>query len=87
MNLPKLYAPVNIKFWTLRSRGGCFDIDTEVIRKCRRVIGLNNEWCWQIVNSYELSEWDNAIEQDYEVLEAYGQDLEFKVINAKLKDN
>jgi len=82
MELPKLYAPVKIKFWSLRTvlgqnYGVIFDVDTQVERKCIRV-RCECGWKWQIVDFMKLAEWDSAAEQDKEILGEYGSDLEFE---------
>jgi len=82
MRLPKLYAPVRIKFWSLRdglgsNYGVVFDVDTQVERKCRRV-KFEGGWKWQIVDFMNLAEWDYMAEQDKEILDEYGSDLEFE---------
>jgi hypothetical protein len=90
MKLPKLYAPVKIKFWSLRNGlgdglGVIFDIDTQVTRMVRRVLVCydkpsryygNGDWMWQIINAYEMSEWDYFIETDGLCLDEIGTDLE-----------
>lgn len=68
MELPKLYAPVNITFWGLRNSlgdgyGVIFDIDTEVSRKCRRV-ATPDGWQWQICGADKIAEWDGSVESD-----------------------
>lgn len=80
MKLPKLYAPVNITFSSLRNGGGSglgvvYDIDTVVTRKCRRV-RCTDGWKWQLVNYYLDIDWDWPLEQDKEVLEYHGSELE-----------
>jgi len=82
MDLPKLYAPVKMKFSTLRSAGGHFDMDVDVIRTCRRVLCLDswsNGWKWQIVNYYQDRNWDCTLEQDKEILDNYGSELEYEL--------
>lgn len=81
MKLPKLYAPVRIRFWSLRmglgsNYGVIFDVDTQVERKCRRV-KCEGGWKWQIVGFAKLAEWDSTAEQDKEILDEFGSDLEF----------
>lgn len=82
MELPKLYAPVIIKFWSLRyglgSNMGVTEYDCQVERKCRRVITKDNGWKWQIVNYYPSYIWDSSLEQDKEVLDNYLDSLEFE---------
>ena len=78
--LPRLYAPVKIKFWSLRNGIGVdggvhFDRDAQVVRKCRRVLN-NGYWMWQIVNGYRDSLYDYTIQKDNEVLYMCGSDLE-----------
>lgn len=82
MKLPKLYAPVKIKFWSLRmglgsNYGVIFDVDTQVERKCRR-IKCEGGWKWQIVDYMSIQEWDNLVWQDKEILDEFGSDLEFE---------
>ena len=82
--LPKLYAPVNIKFWSLRSGIGAgggvyFDNDVQVTRRCRRVLCAGS-WRWQIVNGIKLAEFDCNVYQDNEVLFECGSDLEVEYI-------
>jgi len=82
MKLPRLYAPVKIKFWSLRNGLGAnygviFDIDTEVERKCRRV-KCDGGWKWQIVDFMKLAEWDCTADIDKEILDDCGSDLEFQ---------
>ena len=82
MELPKLYAPVKIKFWSLRngvgqSLGVIFDIDTVVERKCRRV-KCEGGWKWQIVDFMKMEQWDYFVEQDKEILDECGSELEFE---------
>jgi len=84
MELPKLYAPVRIKFWSLRmglgaNFGVIFDIDSEVERKCRRV-RCNAGWKWQIVDYAKLAEWDFYAEQDKEILDNWGSELELEYV-------
>ncbi len=83
--LPKLYAGVKIKFWTLRNGIGIdggvyFDSDTQVVRECRRVLCVGGNWRWQIVNGIKLAEFDYTVYQDNEVLYGCGSDLEFEYI-------
>lgn len=85
--LPKLYAPVNIRFWSLRNGlgsnlGVVFDIDTEVIRKCMRVL-CEEGWKWQIVEYNTISEWDYVVETDKEILDEYGAEIEFDLVQKK----
>jgi len=82
MKLPKLYAPVNITFSSLRNGVGAnlgviFDIDTDVTRKCRRVL-CNGGWKWQIINYHRDIDWDWGLDQDKEILDEYGSELEFE---------
>jgi hypothetical protein len=79
---PKLYAPVKIKFWSLRNGVGSglgvlFDIDTEVTRTCRRVLYLGG-WKWQLVRYYQDRDWDWCLEQDKEVLDNYREEVEWQ---------
>lgn len=83
MSLPKLYAPVYITFGTLRDElsegyGVMFDCDADTVRKCRRV-ACDGGWKWQIVNYYQDRDWDWSLEQDKEILDNYGSDLEFEL--------
>lgn len=85
MRPPKLYREVWIKFWSLRNGVGSNlgvinDIDTEVVRKCRRVLDCG-EWKWQLVDYQENIEWDWALDMDKEVLDMNGSELEFKVVS------
>ena len=87
MNLPKLYSPVLIEFWTLRngigSGGGViFDIDTKVTRKCMRVLG-GESWLWQIVGYIEIREWDHLAEVDQEILSDCGAEVEFSIVTKR----
>ncbi len=54
MKLPKLYRVVRIRFWSLRPSIGCCggvdEIDSEVVRKARRVL-CDEGWQWQLLNS------------------------------------
>ena len=80
--LPKMYAPVNIRFSSLRNGlgdnyGVIYDIDTIVERKCRRVI-CDGGWKWQIVNYLVNRCWDYELEQDKEILDNYGSELDFE---------
>ncbi len=83
--LPKLGAPVKIRFWSLRngvggSLGVIFDIDTKVERKVRRVRSEDG-WKWQIINLLEISEWDYFVEQDQEILDddLWGE-IEYEIV-------
>ena len=83
--LPKLYAPVWIKFWSLRNgigenMGVIFDIDREVTRQVRRVL-VPNGWKWQLVNLNKLLEWDFTAGTDQEILNEHGSDLEYELTN------
>ena len=82
--LPKLYAAIKIKFWSLRNGIGAgggvyYDNDVQVTRKCRRVL-VGDSWQWQIVNGFKLSEFDCTIDQDNEVLVVYGAELEVEYV-------
>lgn len=70
--LPKLYAPIKVKFWTLRTYGNNFDVDYEMERKIRRVRASNNwrdGWKWQICLTEKNQDyWDCHIEVDDECL-------------------
>ncbi len=84
MDLPKLYSPVIIEFDSLRNglgegMGVIFDIDTKVRRKCMRVLNRGS-WVWQIVNYYDLLEWDYFAYTDQEILLMYGPEVEFKIV-------
>jgi len=84
MKLPKLYAPVKIKFSSLRNGIGCsggviYDIDTIVIRKCRRVL-CKGGWKWQIVNFNWLSNHDYCVHTDKETLDMDLSELEFEFV-------
>jgi len=83
MKHPKLYAPVKIKFWSLRNGlgsnlGVIYDIDTEVTRKCRRVLCASG-WKWQLINYYRHRDWDWTLEQDKEILDEYLDELEYEL--------
>ena len=83
MKLPKMYAPVKIKFWSLRNGlgpglGVIFDIDTEVERKCRRV-RTKDGWKWQLVRYFQDRDWDWALEQDKECLDMNCEEVEFSL--------
>ncbi|MEE9222994.1 MAG: hypothetical protein V3V40_06015 [Nitrosomonadaceae bacterium] len=83
MELPKLYAPVKIKFWSLRNKlgpnlGVIFDCDEIVERNVRRVI-IPNGWKFQIVNFHKLLCSDYYVVQDKEMLDEWGSDLEFEL--------
>lgn len=76
MKLPKMYAPVKVKFWSLRGaigpNGGFMEADREVTRTARRVVGRYGEWVWQIVfTQYELMhESLGSIENDRECIKS-----------------
>jgi len=81
MKLPKMYSQVNLKFWSLRNGlgsnyGVIFDIDTQVTRKCMRVM-CDEGWKWQIINYTKILEagWDYLIETDKECLDNSGMDF------------
>ena len=81
LTLPKMYAPTYITFSTLRigigeNLGVIFDMDTMVERKCIRV-AIKDGWKWQLVNYLKDRDWDWGLEQDMEILDEYGSDLEF----------
>lgn len=84
MKLPRLGATVVIRFPSLRTRhglmGSTFGCDEIVQRKCRRVLLPNLDWKWQIVNYDKLFEWGHSVDQDKEVLDAYGSELEFELV-------
>lgn len=74
--LPKLYRTVNLKFWSLKnelggSGGVIFDCDTQVTRKCRRVI-CPDGWKWQVCKNF-IGDW--TVEYDQECLDEQGMDL------------
>lgn len=80
MKLPKLYAPVNISFWSLRNSIGAnggviFDNDEKVTRKCRRVI-TKDGWKWQIIDFDILAEYDYFVYTDKEILDEHQSELE-----------
>jgi hypothetical protein len=82
--LPKLYAPVKIRFWTLRNAIGMgggiiYDCDAPVNRICRRV-KCGDSWKWQIVNFIKSSALDCTLIQDQEVLNNNGSELDFEYI-------
>ena len=77
--MPKLYAPVVIRFWTLRSYAGTFDNDVQVTRKCRRVRCAGG-WKWQLIRYYQDREWDWPIELDKEILDEYGSEMEVLLV-------
>lgn len=54
--------------------------DEIVQRKCRRVLLPNLDWKWQIVNYDKLFEWGHTVEQDKEVLDAYGSELDVQIV-------
>lgn len=72
MELPKLYRPVKIKFWSLRNKlgenmGVIFDCDELVERLAVRV-RTDSGWKWQIKNLQVISEWDYYVITDQESL-------------------
>jgi len=82
MKLPKLYALTKIKFSSLRDGMGenygiILDIDTDVIRNCRRVL-CDDGWKWQIVNYNRDKDWDYGLRQDKEILDDDGSELDFE---------
>jgi hypothetical protein len=81
LKLPKMYAPVYIKFWSLRIKGSLdgvvFDCDHQAVRKCRRVI-FDGSWRFQIIDCAKNR--DCCMSADTETLRAYGDELEFEVI-------
>lgn len=84
MKLPKLYAPVRIKFWSLRNQiglnlGMIFDCDTEVERVAIRVL-CPEGWKWQIRQYYAICEWDDLAEVDQEIMNEYGSELEYELV-------
>lgn len=79
MELPKLYRPIKVKFWSLRNGLGAnlgviFDIDTEVERTVVRV-RTDDGWKWQIHHFNRTAKWDWHIETDQECLNQYGAEL------------
>ena len=68
-DLPKLYRPVRLCFWSLREcfgpNLGVTEIDEKVIRKCMRV-RTDDGWAWQICNASKLREWDWFVDTDQE---------------------
>ncbi len=77
----KMYRPVTIEFSSLRNGlgsglGVIFDVDETVKRKVRRVI-VDNGWKWQIINSFNISEWDYFVEQDQDILDEIGMDIKY----------
>jgi len=82
MNLPKLYAPVYIKFWSLRpSLGtnlGVIEEDEQVVRECRRVLKPSGGWKWQLVDYYRLI--DNYLDIDKQILDDCGSFLVFREV-------
>ena len=88
MITPRLYKPVMIRFWSLRDGlgpglGVVFDIDTEVERLCRRVL-CEGGWKWQLVNYHRDIDWDWALEQDKEILDEYGSEIEATVVEKRV---
>lgn len=82
MKLPKLYAPVMLKFWTLRNSigpnlGVIFDCDAQVVRKCRRV-RTSDGWKWQIVDLRYFLEWDHDAKTDQEILDMHGAEIKYE---------
>ena len=87
MKSPRLYAPVNIKFPSLRNYitdygGVTYDNDIYVIRKCRRVLcGMCfGGWKWQIIDAQNIYKIDCTVMQDKEVLDFIGSELEFEFV-------
>ena len=73
--LPKLYRVVKIKFWSLRmglgsNYGVIFDVDTEVVRKARRV-RIKEGWKWQLVDCDDF--YLNENEEDELCLNEYNE--------------
>lgn len=82
--LPKLYSPRKIKFWSLRNgvganMGAYCDCDTLVERTVVRV-ACPGGWKWQIKNLGKLYKWDWCAVQDQEILDEYGSELEFEYV-------
>ena len=78
-SLPKFGAPKTIIFFSLRTgyaiNGGVvFDVDTEVKRRCMRVM-CSGSWKWQIVNILNLMKFDHVISTDQLVLDEIGDDM------------
>jgi len=77
-DLPKLGAPVNLQFWSLRGSVGeslgFVEVDEKVTRKCRRV-RCRGGWKFQIIDFYDLLEWDYYVDTDQETLNDIGMDL------------
>lgn len=63
VQLPKLYAPVKLRFWSLRmdvgESLGIVEVDRQVVRKCRRVLYPREDigWKWQIIIKHEDDLW------------------------------
>jgi hypothetical protein len=77
LKLPKLYAPIKAKFWTLRGAVGeslgWTEVDQEVERTIRRVRCdegyWRDGWQWQIcLRHVKQPEWDWCLEVDTECL-------------------
>ena len=88
--LPRLGAPVNLQFSTLRARihpdslGVIPDCDEQVVRRCRRA-RCKGGWKWQIIDYSKNVEWDCSLEVDKEILDMHGSDLEFEILVGKAK--
>lgn len=86
MSLPKFYAPVRIKFWSLRMGLGAgygiiFDVDTQVEHVCRRIKCSPSGWQWQIVNYAKLADgYFGEFATDKEILDMHGSDIEFEIV-------
>jgi len=81
--MPKLYAPVWIKFGSLRmavgANLGVMEVDAEAIRKCRRV-ATSDGWKWQIIDFDKINEWDYSVRMDRDSLDAYGSETEYEIV-------
>lgn len=72
MELPRLYSPVKIKFWSLRNKlgqnmGVIFDCD-EIVERLAMRVRTDLGWKWQIKNLQSISEWDWDVITDQESL-------------------
>lgn len=81
MDLPRLYAPTRIKFWSLRNGigggyGVIFDVDTEVECIAARV-RCDEGWKWQLKSSND----DYFYETDQLSLDEIGMDLEYVTLS------
>ncbi len=88
--LPKLYTPVWIEFSSFRARFGAnggvmFDCDVMRKRKCRRVLSRDichqpQGWKWQLVDADEVAKYDFNVDDDQDVLNMNGAELEYRRI-------